>query len=152
MKYLFLLAICLFQVSAFAEDVFFVSKAKCVKSGGKALEDKKYLMCDGGKYDGFVIGEETRTDCNERISVAKSLLDKDNQVADGDEARFVLVSEIAVDTCARKAKGWKSLSDTLKNAKKACDEGADQSSGAFQGKCYLKAAQLSNYIQDQLEF
>ncbi|MGE0632458.1 MAG: hypothetical protein AB7O96_08630 [Pseudobdellovibrionaceae bacterium] len=85
------------------------------------------------------------TSCNIQIANAKGLLNEDN-TADDEEA-FLLASTKALNVCQKSAENHSSLRSSLSHGRKSCDMTADQGLSQFyRGTCYLKAADLADFI------
>lgn len=127
-----------------------VKRDACLNYGGQVTDDdKRYYICEGGRYDGYITaGPVTHVVCNVQVANTKKLVKKDGTVADEEE--FLRGASASLIICEKTAKDWASVKQTLKLAKKSCDESADQGMSAlYRGVCYLKAAELATFTLGQ---
>jgi hypothetical protein len=158
MKNIFLssLLTIMFSMTAFAGDIDNTDPAKpvvkrsaCIKNGGSVTDDdKRYFICDGGKYDGMITAGPA-ANCAQKVDATQELYKAAQEKSPELDEELLESATAALDACRTKAVDgqWASLQSTLKNAKKACDEGANQGMSQFyRGSCYLKAAELGRLI------
>lgn len=131
-------------------NMYTVKRNACLAYGGHVSDnDKRYYICEDGKYDGMITaGPATAASCNIQVSNVKALVGKDGTVAN--EEQFAKAASLALDACEKGAQNWNSLKVTIKAARKACNESADQGlSSLYRGTCFLKAADLATFILGQ---
>lgn len=83
--------------------------------------------------------------CNIEVVNTKSLILNDGSV--DDEAAFLSMAQNTLVVCKSQAANWNSVKETINNAKKSCDESANQGmSQLYRGTCYLKVSELATFI------
>lgn len=125
----------------------YVDSEACIAGGGKPNPrlHRKYVLCDGGKYNGMISGTNEAT-CESQTDVAKSLIDEKTGMAE-DDAELLAAAASALGACIRQSEGFgKDLNKTLKDLKAQCLKYSDQRSELFTGTCYLKVADLAIHI------
>lgn len=85
--------------------------------------------------------------CSLRVSAAQDMVDHNGTVED--EQRFLSAATTALTTCARLAdtRRFQGLSSSMRSMRSKCDLAANQGqSDLYKGNCYLKVADLANFI------
>jgi hypothetical protein len=123
-----------------------VKRHACLKLGGTVTDgDRRYFICDGGKYDGYITPGPA-TNCQEHLDQTHALLNASGLPANDSE--FLRSAQETLSICITKAKdgGWSQVAILLDTAAKACRQGSDQMSSLYLGQCKLKAADLGQFI------
>ena len=135
-------------VVSFEEGKAIVQRGACLTNGGIVSDqDKRYILCEGGKYDGYLtVGPAVaKASCNLESEYTKDMLDKNGNV--DDESIFLQMGQSTVAVCAAQASDFSSLKDTIQKAKQSCDAIANQGQSIlFRGLCYQKIGELASFI------
>lgn len=124
-----------------------VKHEACIKFGGfVSNNDKRYYICDGGRYGGYITpGPLTSLKCSLQILIAEAYEDQNGNVSDVPE--FLQSASDALLVCRLNAKNWPAVRLTIQKGKIACDEAANQGlSDQYRAMCYLKIAELARFI------
>jgi hypothetical protein len=121
-----------------------VKRAACLSNGGSVGSDKRYFICEGGKYDGIITEgpASTKATCAGTAETARAMI---AQYGTPDDAKkFNDTVALALKACRSETGEVEELTQLLDAGKAACSSSTNrtQRSEAVLGTCELKVIDI----------